>query len=115
MRNGADPHEHLPLHPFEFRILLALIDGPSYGTRIVQEIEARVGDREKIYPANLYRRVRDLLKSGLLEEVDSPKGADPRRTYLQLTVLGRAVAQAEARRLRELLDEAAGRQLLPEA
>ncbi len=115
MGNGTDPYEHLPLHPFEFRIMLALVDGPSYGTRIVKEIEARVGDREKIYPANLYRRVRDLLKSRLLEEADSPEGADPRRTYLQLTGLGRAVAQAEARRLRELLDEAAGRELLPEA
>ena len=31
--------DHLPLHPLEFRILLVLLDGDSYGTRIVEEVE----------------------------------------------------------------------------
>ena len=106
--------QHLPLHPLEFRVLLALMDGPSYGTRIVEEIEARVGARETIYPANLYRRIRDLLRHGLLEEAAAPAGADPRRTYVRLTGEGRAVARAEAERLRDLLDDAVGHHLLPE-
>ena len=105
---------HLPLHPFEMRILMALTEGPSYGTRIVEEIEERVGRREKIYPANLYRRVRDLLKRGLVAEASAPEGADPRRTYVQLTPLGAAVARAEARRLRELVEDAARHRLLAE-
>lgn len=108
------PTDHLPLHPFEFRILLALLDGPSYGTRIVEQIEARVANREKVYPANLYRRIRDLLRDGLLEEADLPEGADPRRSYVRLTPMGREVVQAEAERLRELLKDAAGHQLVPE-
>ena len=49
------PHDHLPLHPLEVRILLSLLGGPSYGTRIVDEIEAREPPRTKLYPANLYR------------------------------------------------------------
>ena len=113
MAHGVD--EQLPLHPLEFRILMALVDGPSYGTRIVEEIEAKEGGRRrKLYPANLYRRIRDLMRRGLLEDAPAPAGADPRRSYVRLTRRGQAVARAEARRLRELVTEAAARRLLPE-
>lgn len=110
------PHveDHLPLHPLEFRILLVLLDGASYGTRIVQAIEEREAHRT-LYPANLYRRIRGLMAGGLLEETPGPEDADPRRTYLRLTALGRAVAAAEARRLRELVAEAASYELVPDA
>ncbi len=104
----------LPLHPLEFRILLVLLEGPSYGTRIVEEIEARERGRTKLYPANLFRRIRDLMGRALLEECAAPEGADPRRTYVRLTRTGRAVARAEAERLRELVREAEGHDLLPE-
>lgn len=108
-----DPAQHLPLHALEFRILLALLEGTSYGTRIVEHIEAAEGHRMRLYPANLYRRIRDLLARGLLAEAPAPKGADPRRTYLRITDVGRAVARAEARRLQELVGEAARHRLLP--
>ena len=114
MSSTPQVRDHLPLHPLELRILMALVEGPSYGTRIVEEIEARVGRTEKLYPANLYRRVRDLLKRGLIEESRAPAGSDPRRTYVRLTRLGRSVARAEARRLRELVEDAARHRLLPE-
>lgn len=105
--------DHLPLHPLEFRILLVLVGGPSYGTRIVRAIEEREPDRA-LYPANLYRRIRSLMADGLLREAPAPEDADPRRTYLRLTELGRAVATAEARRLRELVAEAASHELIPD-
>jgi DNA-binding PadR family transcriptional regulator len=113
---NPDPavRRHLPLHPLEFRILLALLDGPSYGTRIVEEIEEREVGRTKIYPANLFRRIRDLLSRELLEECPAPTDADPRRTYVRLTRTGHVVARAEAERLRELLAEAIDHELLPE-
>jgi len=104
----------LPLHPLEFRILMTLLDGPSYGTRIVEEIEARERGRTKIYPANLFRRIRDLMGRELLEECAGPEDADPRRTYVRLTRTGRSVARAEAERLRDLVQEAARHDLLPE-
>lgn len=104
--------DHLPLHPLEFRILLVLLDGVSYGTRIVEAVEEREGTGKKMYPANLYRRIRGLLADGLVGEAPAPEGADPRRTYLRLTGLGRAVAVAEARRLRDLVADAASHDLI---
>jgi DNA-binding MarR family transcriptional regulator len=108
----SEPSDALPLHPHDFRILMALVGGPSYGTEIVRGIEA-VERSEKLYPANLFRRIRDLLQRGLLEESPAPEGADPRRTYVRLTRRGAQVARAEARRLQELVREAAARDLLP--
>lgn len=105
--------DHLPLHPLEFRILMALAEGPSYGTRIVQDIEAREGESRKLYPANLFRRIRNLMSEGLMEDAPAPADADPRRSYLRLTRLGRAVARAEARRLQELVLDATEHRLLP--
>lgn len=106
----------LPLHPLEFRILLALVDAPSHGYRIVQEIEAVEG-RERIWPANLYRRMRNLLAKGLIEETAPPhdEEGDARRTYVRLSALGRKVAKAEARRLAGLVADARARRLLPES
>lgn len=103
--------EALPLHPHDFRILMSLVGGPSYGTEIVREIEAAEGGT-KLYPANLFRRIRDLLRRGLLEESATPEGADPRRTYVRLSRAGRQVARAEAQRLRELVRQAADLDLL---
>jgi DNA-binding PadR family transcriptional regulator len=105
--------DFLPLHPLEFRILMAVLSGPSYGTRIVEEIEARESAGARLYPANLYRRIRDLLSQSLLEESAPPAGADPRRSYVQLTPLGNAVARAEARRLEALVADATRHALLP--
>ncbi len=105
----------LPLHPLEFRILLSLVDGPSHGYRIVKAIEAREEGRMRIYPANLYRRIRDLLTRGWIEETEAPPGEtdpDPRRTYVRITARGREVARAEARRLDELVADARARDLL---
>lgn len=103
----------LPLHPLEFRILMILAGGPSHGYAVVQEIEAGSGIPGKIYPANLYRRIRDLLTKGLIEDAPTPAGdsQDPRRRYFGLTGMGREVARAEARRLGDLLAEAQDRGL----
>lgn len=106
--HSPDPIGFLPLHPLEFRILLVLLDGPAHGYRIVKEVEARESEISGIYPGNLYRRIRDLLSRGLLEEVDAPTGtdADPRRRYFNPTSLGTAVAKAEGRRLVNLVRDA---------
>ena len=112
-RTTTEASGFLPLHPLEFRILMSLTAGPSYGTRIVQEIEEREAGRMTLYPANLYRRIRDLVARELLAECAAPGGADPRRTYVRLTRLGSAVASEEARRLQDLLRDALAHDLLP--
>ncbi len=111
---ATDLSKHLPLHPLAFRVLMAVIEGPSFGTEIVQRIEEKERGT-KLYPANLYRRIRDLLADGLIEECEGPDGADPRRTYVRLTSVGRAVARAEARRLSALLTDARAAHLLEDA
>jgi DNA-binding PadR family transcriptional regulator len=105
---GPHPINFLPLHPLEFRILLVLLDGPAHGYRIVKEIESRERELGGIYPGNLYRRIRDLVGKGLLEEVAPPAGleADPRRKYFAPTGMGAAVAKAEGHRLQTLVREA---------
>lgn len=108
------PEDELPLHPLEFRILLVLHAGPNHGYEIVREIE----QRERygpIYPANLYRRIRDLLARGLIEEVTVPPGTpiEARRRHLGMTPWGRKVARAEAARLEELVLDARAGRLLP--
>jgi PadR family transcriptional regulator PadR len=108
------PGSLLPLHPLEFRILMILLAGPSHGYAVVQEIERREGTIGKIYPANLYRRMRDLLARGLVEDAPPPDDdeMDSRRRYVRVTELGREVVRAEAERLGELLAEARERGLL---
>jgi PadR family transcriptional regulator PadR len=104
----TDPTRFLPLHPLEFRVLLALLDGPAHGYRIVREIEEREREIPSIYPGNLYRRIRDLLAKGLVEEVAPPRDreTDPRRKYFAPTALGEAVTRAEGRRLQSLVRDA---------
>jgi DNA-binding PadR family transcriptional regulator len=118
-RRNPDPRDFLPLNPLEFRILLALRDGCRHGYAIVKDVEGRAGDGEKIFPANLYRRIRNLLAAGLLAETEPPRGAVPdddrRRKFFRLTPLGLEVARAEAGRLAELLSEARDKDLLADA
>lgn len=109
-RRSSDPLDFLPLNPLEFRILLAVGDGCLHGYAIVKEVERRAGDQERIFPANLYRRIRNLLAAGLLAETGTPADDQPddgrQRRYFRITPLGIEVARAETARLRELLAEA---------
>ncbi len=108
-RGRPDPTDLLPLHPLGLRILLAVLDSPSHGYRIVKEVEAVEGVRFKLYPANLYRRIRDLAGQGLLAEVDVSEDEDETdrpRTYFVATPFGREVVQAEVSRLEDLVQDA---------
>ena len=105
----ARPEDFLPLHPFDLRILLVLARGPAHGYPIVRAIEERDSSWKRVFPANLYRRLRDMLARGLVTEVEPPGGAPAderhRRTFA-LTDLGRRVAAAETARLEALVADA---------
>ena len=93
---------------------MILLGGASHGYAIVQEIERREKDLGTIYPANLYRRIRDLLAKGLLEDAPGlqTEASDSRRRHFRVTELGRGVVRAETERLQGLLAEARDRGLL---
>jgi len=115
--NAPDPSDFLPLPSSEFRILLALVDGPAHGYGIMREVEHRSDGQVVIGPGTLYGAIRRMLGRGLIDETADRPGSeadDPRRRYYAITPLGRSVAQAEARRMMDLLGLAGEVELLPE-
>lgn len=109
MPNQHAPHDYLPLKPVYFLVLLTLGEGDRHGYAIVKAIEARTGGELRLEPGNLYRHLRKLIDLGMVEETDrrpAPESDDERRRYYTITAFGRAVAAAEAERMRDLLAEA---------
>lgn len=104
-----DAHAFLPLKPRVFHILLTLLDTDLHGYGIIQAVEERTGGDVVLEAGSLYRTLRGLLEDGLIVETDDrpdPEEDDQRRRYYRITDLGRRVAAAETRRLRELLAQA---------
>src|SRR5688500_13948727 len=102
----------LPLTPAVFHIALALADLPRHGYGIAAEVAARTGGKVQLGPGTLYGTLARMEAAGLIEPAEGPEASDAReRRYHQLTALGRAVAAAEARRLRDLVDIAVAKAL----
>jgi DNA-binding PadR family transcriptional regulator len=106
--------ELLPLPPVTFHILVALAGGERHGYAIIQDIAARTDGELKIQAGTLYRSIQRMLEQGLVQETDSRiLGDDERRRYYRLTSFGREVAQAEARRLEQMVRLARRSGLVP--
>jgi DNA-binding PadR family transcriptional regulator len=104
------PETFLPLSPAVFQILLSLGAGERHGYAVKREIIARTGGKLKLGPGVLYGSINKMLEAGLIQESDErpdPHLDDERRRYYRITDLGKKVAQAEAARMRELVDQAA--------
>ena len=102
----------LPLTPAVFHIALALADGPRHGYGIAAEVAARTNGAVHLGPGTLYGTLARMTTAGLIEPVDLGPASDAReRRFHRLTDLGRAVAVAEARRLRQLVEIAAAKAL----
>ena len=114
--SGARDAEALvPLTPAVFHILLALAGGSCHGYGIMLEVARLTGGQVRVGPGTLYRSIQRMLADGLIEEIAGPGGEgsdDERRRVYDVTPLGRRVAEAEARRLAELVDAAVARGLL---
>lgn len=106
-----DPTAFIPLPPLEFHVLLVLMDGDLHGYGIAKEIERRDASLGRIFPTNLYRRLRDMAERGLVDHLDAPPNGDSKRLF-QVTKFGRLVARAEARRLENLVLDARQHDLL---
>jgi DNA-binding PadR family transcriptional regulator len=104
------PDDLLPLAPAVFHILLSLSEGERHGYALKREIARRTEGKLNLGPGVLYGSIHKLLEQGLIEESDKRPQAhldDERRRYYRLTPFGTAVAQAEAARMRGLVELAA--------
>jgi DNA-binding PadR family transcriptional regulator len=96
----------LPLQPTTFHILLSLTDEDRHGYAIILEVARRTQGELKLSAGTLYRSIQRMLETGLIVETrnrPAPEMDDERRRYYRITPLGRAAAEAEAGRLRDLL------------
>ncbi len=110
-----EPEALLPLTPAVFHILLALADAERHGYGIMQEIALRTDGEVRMGPGTLYGSIKRMLAEELIEEVGErpdPALGDERRRYYRLTGFGLRVAQAEARRLAQLVSVAHFKHLL---
>ena len=108
-RGRFDADSFLPLTPAMFQVLVALADGDKHGYAVIKEVRRRTNDKVQLGAGTQYAIVKRLLEGGLIIECDErpdPALDDERRRYYRLTADGRAVAQAEARRLEEVLEQA---------
>jgi DNA-binding PadR family transcriptional regulator len=107
MRTMADDIKALlPLQPTTFHILLSLTDEDRHGYAIILEVARRTQGELKLSAGTLYRSIQRMLETGLVVETrtrPAPEMDDERRRYYRITPLGKAVAEAEAGRLRDLL------------
>jgi len=111
------PENLLPLPPATFHILLAVADDERHGYGIIQDVAARTNGSLRLSPGTLYRSIQRMLDQGLLVEVKERPATpddDERRRYYHITPLGRLVAEAEARRLVQLVDMARAARFVPE-
>jgi DNA-binding PadR family transcriptional regulator len=100
------PESLLPLTQPVFGILLALEDKKAHGYGIMQALADKTGGRQRLLPGSLYASIARMIDDGLVEEVDAPAretSGGPARRYYRRTAFGKAVAQAETERMRQLV------------
>ncbi|HET9372766.1 MAG TPA: PadR family transcriptional regulator [Vicinamibacterales bacterium] len=108
------PESLLPLPTATFHILMALADEDRHGYAIIQDVAERTGGALRLSAGTLYRSIQRLLEQGLIVETHdrpAPEFDDERRRYYRLTKFGTAVAEAETRRLSQLVKLARARGL----
>ena len=97
--------EMLPLPVSQLHILMALATGDKHGYAIMREVQDFTDGTVTMGPGTLYGAVKQMLKTGLIEESDErpdPALDDQRRRYYRLTELGGRVLDAEVARMEQL-------------
>lgn len=111
----SDVDRFLPLSPADFQVLVLLSNRKLHGYGLVQASAEEFPAQSPLDLGTLYRIISRMLDDRLIREVKAPDDtpADRRtRRYYQATEAGRAVARAEAFRLRALLASPATLDLL---
>jgi DNA-binding PadR family transcriptional regulator len=103
--NRTHAESLLPLRPLIFSVLLSLSESDQPGYEIMNQVNEHMGRRAIVGPGSLYRVLKELRESRLIEY--SPRSSsDARRQYHRLTLAGRRAVVAEAGRLQRLVREA---------
>lgn len=100
------------MKPNWFYILMALAEGPSYGSAIQEDARALSQGAVRLWPATLYGSLEELVDRGWLRDAPDHVPADGgggRERFYSLTPEGRAALRAEAARMEELAAAARGR------
>ena len=116
-KRDRDVAELLPLPPPMFHMLLALCQGERHGYALKREILRRTDGKLNLGAGALYGSIARMVERGLVEESaerPDPHLDDERRRYYRITLLGRRAAQAEAQRMRDLVQQAEESLGLPE-
>jgi DNA-binding PadR family transcriptional regulator len=111
-------HDHLPLTPAVFNILMALADGENHGYGIMLDVETNTSGSVQMGPGTLYGSIKRMLKAGLIEESEErpdPALDDQRRRYYRLTGSGQSVMRLEAERLASQVAVARAKNLLADS
>ncbi len=111
-----NPETLIPLNPRDYLILFSLASGERHGYGIVKQVEADSGGQVSLDPANLYRAVKRLIRTGLIAETErrlTPESGGQQRRYYAITEFGREVVGLEAQRLATLADAARAENLIP--
>ena len=105
-----------PLTPTVFHILLALVDGPVHGYRIMLDVQERSDDQVGLGLGTLYGAIDRMATAGLIEASPGPAGArgEKRRRYYALTPSGREALVAESQRFATLVEYARDKALIPD-
>ena len=114
MTRDTQPDARQPLRPVVFSILLVLNERDQHGYGVMKDVNTHLDRRAITGPGTLYRTLKELRDSGLVEHTDAPPGQDARRQYYRLTEAGRQAAEAEARRMAELVSIARAGRLIPD-
>ena len=100
-----NPKDHIPLAPYDFEILLTVLETGMHGYSIIQEIGRRTDEEIRIGTSTLYAAIQRMVKAGILQETEKPAEimeGDTRRRYYRAAGFGREVARLEADRIRRL-------------
>jgi DNA-binding PadR family transcriptional regulator len=109
-----------PLSATDWHVLMALLQEDLHGYAIMKAVDKDSGGGVSAEIGSLYRILSRMMTDGLVDEVDAPQNAPtetrgrPRR-YYRLTPDGRSALRQESMRLRDALELANERQLLPES
>ena len=114
----GDPDVLLPLPPLTLHIMVALSRGDRQAYQIMREVQKPMSGVIPFRSPSLHHKLARMCISGLISEADGyPPPSDARRRYYRLTDWGRAVVEAEGRRLSEIVSwmETTGLLEYPEA